>query len=301
VRNGAGNSSRSRIPYRLIVGLVLAGSFWALSWLRIQPVSDYYFFPLWLGYILTVDGILELRTGTSPWKRNPGIFVALFLISSPFWWIFEGLNLSLQNWDYHFDGEIGTLQFAIASSFAFSTVIPAVICTSELIASFRLGERVPGLGHWRFGAGGLFRFQVAGVAMLIVIALWPTYTFPLVWLALFFIVEPLNQRFGQGSLWQSVRSNNWTPVYNVMIGTALTGFFWEMWNIYAMPKWTYNVPFVDFLRVFEMPILGYFGYMPFGLEVVSFTAFVLWIFGRSTVDVFWFDGPGTSRIDDSGN
>ena len=28
--------------------------------------------------------------------------------------------------------------------------------------------------------------------------------------------------------------------------------------------WQYSLPYVDVLHVFEMPLLGYFGYLPFG-------------------------------------
>ncbi len=40
-----------------------------------------------------------------------------------------------------------------------------------------------------------------------------------------------------------------------------------MWNYWSYPKWKYEIPFVDFLHVFEMPLLGYTGYLPFALEL----------------------------------
>ena len=46
------------------------------------------------------------------------------------------------------------------------------------------------------------------------------------------------------------------------------GFFWEMWNYYSLARWSYSVPFVDRFHLFEMPLLGYAGYLPFGLECV---------------------------------
>jgi len=39
-----------------------------------------------------------------------------------------------------------------------------------------------------------------------------------------------------------------------------------MWNFYSLPKWKYDVPFVNRFHIFEMPLLGYAGYLPFGLE-----------------------------------
>lgn len=43
-------------------------------------------------------------------------------------------------------------------------------------------------------------------------------------------------------------------------------------------KWKYNVPYVGFLKIFEMPILGYFGYLPFALEIYAFYWFVRGLF-----------------------
>ena len=39
-----------------------------------------------------------------------------------------------------------------------------------------------------------------------------------------------------------------------------------MWNYWAFPKCQYTIPYGDFAYVFEMPLLGYGGYVPFGLE-----------------------------------
>jgi hypothetical protein len=53
------------------------------------------------------------------------------------------------------------------------------------------------------------------------------------------------------------------------IGCLICSFFWEMWNFYSYPKWIYQIPFVDFLHIFEMPLLGYGGYLPFALELFA--------------------------------
>lgn len=280
MKSPTSEQSTRRIPYQLILGLVLIAVWWPVAWLQLRPLSDYYFFPLWLGYVLAVDGLVEWRTGTSQWRRSHLTFVLLFPLSAAFWWIFEGLNEFIQNWYYVHPEDTGTWYYITSSTLSFSVVIPAVLGTIEFLASLRVGQRIPGLGHWRFGPAGLRRFQIAGLAMLLLIAIWPTYAFSLVWLSLFFIIEPINQRLGQPSLWQHARENDWGPIYNVMLGTTLTGFFWEMWNIYAMPKWFYDVPFVHVFQIFEMPVLGYLGYMPFGLEVVSFTALFMWLAGQ---------------------
>lgn len=67
----------------------------------------------------------------------------------------------------------------------------------------------------------------------------------------------------------------------MMAGLACGGF-WEMWNFHSYPKWIYTVPGVDCWHVFEMPLLGYAGYWPFGLECL---AAVEWISGRKLPEV----------------
>jgi hypothetical protein len=52
------------------------------------------------------------------------------------------------------------------------------------------------------------------------------------------------------------------------MAALICGLFWEMWNYYSAAKWAYSIPFVDAFHLFEMPLLGYGGYIPFGLECV---------------------------------
>ena len=52
----------------------------------------------------------------------------------------------------------------------------------------------------------------------------------------------------------------------LLLAALICGCFWEMWNVFSLEKWIYTVPFVDRFHIFEMPLLGYAGYLPFGLE-----------------------------------
>jgi hypothetical protein len=67
-----------------------------------------------------------------------------------------------------------------------------------------------------------------------------------------------------------------------MLAALVCGGFWEMWNSHSSPKWIYTVPGVDCWHVFKMPLLGYAGYLPFGLECL---AAVEWIGGRKPPQV----------------
>jgi len=84
--------------------------------------------------------------------------------------------------------------------------------------------------------------------------------------------ETLNGRrhvlsgFGNGDLREAAAS---------ALAALLCGLFWEMWNVWSLAKWVYSVPFVGRFRLFEMPILGYAGYLPFGLECAALADLVL--------------------------
>ena len=39
-----------------------------------------------------------------------------------------------------------------------------------------------------------------------------------------------------------------------------------MWNYVSLAKWAYSIFCVDRFKLFEMPLPGYAGYLPFGLE-----------------------------------
>ena len=74
------------------------------------------------------------------------MYVGLFLISVPAWWLFEIINLRTQNWFYHGTERFSPLVFFFLSSINFSIVIPAVFGMAELAGSFDFIRRAkPGL------------------------------------------------------------------------------------------------------------------------------------------------------------
>jgi len=46
----------------------------------------------------------------------------------------------------------------------------------------------------------------------------------------------------------------------------ICGGLWEFWNFWAYTKWLYSVPYLENLKWFEMPPLGFLGFLPFALE-----------------------------------
>ncbi len=251
------------------LGLGLIIVFWTLNWSLSGLRSHWCFFPLWLGYCLTVDALVRVRKGDSLLTRNPAAYVGLFIASIPSWWLFELINSRTQNWCYEGAQRFTDLQYFVLASVSFSTVMPAVFGTAELVSTFNWIKRTR-RGPLIFPRPTtLLTFSVSGCSMLVLLLLWPRYFFPLVWLSVFFIVEPLNAWLGNRSLIQYTARGDWRPVWALWAGCLTCGFFWEMWNFYSCPKWVYHVPFVDFCRIFEMPLLGYGGYLAFSLELFA--------------------------------
>ena len=249
------------------IGLVLVAVCWPLNWSLEGMRTHVLFFPLWLGYVLTVDGLVLLRTGDSPLARAPRRFAGLFLASVPVWWLFELFNLRLQNWEYLGREMFSDVEYFLLCSLSFSTVLPAVLCTAELVRGMSWVERFasgPRLDPTPRLRGALF---FAGWAMLAAMLTWPGLFFPFVWVSGVFILDPVCVRLERRSFLSDLRGGDWRPWISLWVGVLVCGFFWEMWNFWSYPKWIYHVPGVGFAKVFEMPVLGYLGYLPFAMEL----------------------------------
>ncbi len=268
-----------RPPSHLYIGLALAIVAWVLNWTLPGVRTHLLFFPLWLGYCLTVDGLVVLRKGHSPLTRNWKAYLGLYLVSAPAWWLFEAINLRTRNWEYVGRDLFTNLEYGLLASLSFSTVIPAVFTTAELFSTFAFVRRIkPG---WRLvpNKAVTVGFFVSGWLMLALMLIWPRYFFPLVWLSVYCIIAPVNVWLGHRSLGYSTAAGDWRPVFALWLGVLTCGFFWEMWNYFSFPKWVYHVPFIDFLHVFEMPILGYGGYIPFSLELFALYHLIVGLLG----------------------
>ncbi len=115
-------------------------------------------------------------------------------------------------------------------------------------------------------------FILTGILFLVLPLVWPEYFFPLVWLAFIFLLEPLNHRAGAPSLLREWEKGSLRKFYLLLLAGAACGLLWELWNFRAGSKWIYTVPHLGFLKVFEMPLLGFLGFPPFALECYAMTA-----------------------------
>jgi len=254
------------------LGIVIVTVFWVLAWNRFpffEALQRYTFFPLWIGYILVINGLSCRRKGTCLLRAKPGFFLVLFPASALFWWYFEYLNRFVQNWYYLGGGNISSAEYLIHASICFSTVLPAVLATYEFMGTF---SRLAGpFADWRPvtfpGKKGTGWFLLAGaVFSLACLAVFPDYFFPLVWISPLIVIVGIQLVRGQPTIFAGVEKGNWQDIVLPALAALMCGFFWEMWNWKSLAHWEYSVPFVHRFQIFAMPLLGYAGYLPFGLE-----------------------------------
>lgn len=250
-------------------GLFLISVAWPLNWALPGLRTHFLFFPLWLGYALAVDALVLRRRGTSLLTRSRKDFALLFVYSAPAWWLFEAFNWRTQNWEYLGAGNFGGLTYFVLTTLSFSTVVPAVFETAELVRSTPFMRRLSDGPRLRPTRPLLLGMLGIGLAMVALSMGLPGYFYPLLWGSAFFLAEPINAWLGRPSLLGHLQRGDWRPVAALALGTLVCGFFWELWNFYSYPKWTYHTPGVEFLHVFEMPLLGFLGYPPFGLELFA--------------------------------
>jgi hypothetical protein len=258
------------------VGVVLLGGAWVLAWSRYHwaaPMQMHTFAPLWMAYILVVNGLAFRQRGRCLLTHRPGLFLALFPASAVFWWFFEYLNRFVANW--HYTGPVQGMDpwsYVVFATIPFATVLPAVLGTAEWLgshpgfdAAFRSWVRLP----WLRRRGVLLGMLAAAAIGLVGIGWWPRLLFPLLWVAPLVIVLAVQGLRGRRTLLDELAAGDWRRAVIAALAALVCGGLWEMWNMYSLARWEYAVPFVHTFQIFEMPVLGYAGYLPFGLECLA--------------------------------
>jgi hypothetical protein len=230
---------------------------------RIEPFFSWYYLFAWWPFILAGESVLARRNASLLLSR-PKRFLLLLPLSLIVWLFFEAFNFRLQNWHYLNLPSSTSLRW-IGYSLSFATVIPGLLVTKTLLQELGLGRFspsrplpwLPRFIPWLFLTGALF---------LLLPLLWPRYFFPLVWGGVFLLVDPFLYRRGEPSFLGQIAQGHWRQLFLWLYAGAVCGLLWELWNYWAGARWSYTVPFVGDLKLFEMPLLGFLGFPPFALE-----------------------------------
>ncbi len=272
---------RFQFPIWGIAGILLMIFSWLLAWGLIEGLwwlRPYYFAPLWIGFIVFVNAMTFISKGCCVMLSYPFRFITLFPVSTIFWWYFEFLNRFVQNWHYVGVERFSSGQYAVIASISFSTVLPAVVSMFEFLKEalnlkaafnnfYRIQIRKRGLL-----AAFLFIFSASGMLFL---GIYPDILFPIIWVSPLIILCSVQVFFNVKTIFYKLSYGDWEEVIAFCLSGLICGFFWEMWNFYSYPKWIYLIPYVSYFKIFEMPLLGYAGYLPFGLECGAIILLVL--------------------------
>ena len=256
------------------LGLGITSLDWVLAWNRfswLEDLQSHTFTPLWVGYILVMNALCYRRTSSCMMLDRPRYFLGLFLLSAAFWWFFEYLNRFVQNWYYVGSSEFTATEYFWYATLPFSTVLPAVLSTRDWLASYpRLSAGLDKYWPVQVKQPAVVGWMVLVLAGggLMGIGVWPDYLFPLLWVSPLLIITSLQAVSGEETIFSCVARGDWRPIWLPALAALLCGFFWELWNFKSLAHWEYAVPFVHRFQIFEMPLLGYTGYLPFGLECV---------------------------------
>jgi hypothetical protein len=269
----------------------------------IEPFATWFYPFAWYSTLLLTEAAVALRDGRFFLLGRPGFALSLFGWSIPFWLFFELLNFRLANWYYVFVPD-GRAARWIGIAISFATVLPAIFLAERALGAY---------GRWRetaadaspqsttraaarpgIGAGALLGLQAAGLLSLVLPLAWPRFFFPLVWVGVTLLADPWIYRRDAGrSLLHDLETRRSGRPVRLLVGGMAIGLLWELFNASARGKWIYTVPGLEELKLFEMPLLGFFGF-PF-LALEGWAAYQALVVAGLAVDVPDPGGPPDDR------
>ena len=231
-----------------------------------EPFVSWYYAIAWFGLILFLDGIRATCGKLSLIFDRPLRFGALVFWSAFIWFIFEALNFRLANWYYIFVPDSPTERL-ISSWLSFGTVLPALFLIEQFLGDLGVFRTWPSF-RIRFDKKTLRVLAALGVACLVLPMILPRYAFPLVWAFGFLLPLPLVIHRLDLTLVKDLQEGRGGRLMRILLAGMACGITWEFLNAFARTRWIYTVPFLEDLKLFEMPPLGFLGFPPFALECV---------------------------------
>jgi len=298
-------SSMRAVPWTLIAGLLLVAVCELLLFVdvhgrggaiigrdAIEQVARFvaiHMTPLcWVGYLLVADGLLTLlarrrgEAAISSILARPNRFIVAWLTSVSVWCYFDWANFAfLDAWRYH-GLPANVVDRWLGYVLAFAAISPAMFLAAQLYQHLGLKRlRTRGL---RIGPTAQIIVLLIGVAFAVFphVIRSPIGTLTL-WLSVLLVLDPVNHWLAVPSIIGDWRAGRWGRTIALVAGGATCGLLWELWNYWAIAKWTYHLPFLGSLeqyRYFEMPLLGFAGFLPFALECWAALNTIIWVLDR---------------------
>jgi hypothetical protein len=256
------------LRYRGILGLFIIAISEVLLFSGVQFVAEWFTPIIWTGYIMLMDEVNHRMAGWSLMMDRRREFVLMIPLSIICWAVFEVYNLNLKNWQYINLPENVWIRY-IGYGVSFATIFPGIFETSIFLDNSGIFRRLKSTRSYNLRPlSGTF--ITAGAICLLLPLFLPVsagrYLFGLVWIGFIFLLEPINYRLGLRSLMSDWDAGDRSMLAALMAAGAICGVLWEFWNYWAWTKWIYILPFPVGFKIFEMPAIGFLGFLPFAVE-----------------------------------
>jgi hypothetical protein len=278
------NVKRVNWPLWFWIGLAAFGSSVLLLWTRSHgPVLFLHWsdFPLFWGLVLMIDGWVYVRNGgKSMVSHRPQELVGIGVSSAMGWMLFEYLNFFVDdNWYYPFGDIIDREQFLLYAIIISTGLLPLAFVFYDLFNTvpvlkrrFTEGPKIV------LGEGLKTVLLVLSIVSLFAAGLLPNVLFFTLWVSPAVLIGLVLDKIGVWTPLRSIGRGNWRPTLVFALTYLAAGLCLECENYFSAARangmatfseqpafWQYNLPYVNRPHLFEMPMLGFFGYMPFGL------------------------------------
>jgi hypothetical protein len=238
-------------------------------------------FPIFWGLVLMIDGWVYVRNGgRSMVSHRPQELIGIGVSSALGWVLFEYLNFFVDdNWYYPFGNIIDREVFLLYAIIISTGLLPLSFVFYDLFNTvpvlklrFTEGPKVV-LGEKLKTA-----LLVLAVISLFAAGMFPDALFFTLWLSPAVLIGLVLDKIGVWTPLQSIGKGNWRPILVFALTYLAAGLCLECENYFSAARvnglptfseqpafWQYNLPYVNRFHLFEMPILGFFGYMPFSI------------------------------------
>ncbi len=152
-----------------------------------------------------------------------------------------------------------------------AVVIPLILEIERKLENLGVAEIL----LWRkvvISRGTQFVLLATGMLLLIILVFNPLSLYPLLWIILLLLTDPLLQLLGhdQRSISGQFEEGYYGQVFRLILSGVLFGFLWELWNFWAGAKWFYAPSGFDHGYLFELPLLEFWGYAFTALAAYAF-------------------------------
>ncbi|HEX3143330.1 MAG TPA: hypothetical protein VHQ64_05115 [Pyrinomonadaceae bacterium] len=273
-------AGKARFPVYCYIGIGVMLAAEVLLFTGNQFVGRWMTPIVWTGYILFLDGVMYRLKGRSLLLTDRLEFLLIAIISIGGWWLCEFYNAprfwnsDYEIWWHYHNLEPNLMLRRVGYDWAFATIFPLLFLTAEVfrLTIFKRSEQGRRISMSRTAKLILIVFGVAGV---IIPLIYPSAWYaPVIWLSFVFLLDPLNQLRGWPSITGDLARGDWRRLWSLLAGGLICGILWEYFNYWAISKWTYTVPYLGNVKIFEMPVLGFLGFPPFAVECWAIYIFV---------------------------